>query len=68
MATAFGSEPVVVPGATPTFAVILNNGDIEIFTNSGTTLASWTTQDLTTLAAAPTVSGTLALGASATLR
>ncbi len=66
VATGFGSDPVVLPGATPTFAAILNNGDIEVFTNVGSSLGSWTEENLTTLTAAPTVAGTLALGTSTT--
>jgi hypothetical protein len=65
VATAFASDPVVVPGATPTFADILNNGDVDVYTTTGTTLSSWTTKNLTTTTAAPTVVGTLALGTNA---
>ncbi len=65
-ATAFGSDPVVLPGATPTFAATLNNGDLAVYTNVGTSLRSWTALNLTTLTGTPTVSGTLALGTSTT--
>ena len=65
IASGFSSDPVVLPGATPTFATILNNGDIDVFTNTGPTLTSWTTKNLMTTTGAPTVVGTLALGTSA---
>ncbi len=65
-ATAFGSDPVVLPGATPTFAATLNNGDLAVYTNLGTSIKSWTAQNLTTLTGTPVLSGSLALGTSAT--
>lgn len=64
VATGFASDPVVLPGATPTFATILNNGDVDVFTTAGTTLSSWGIKNLTTTTGAPTVVGTLALGTS----
>ncbi len=64
IANAFSSDPVVVPGATPTFAAILNNGDVTVYSSAGPALNGWTTRNLTTLTAAPTVVGTLALGTS----
>jgi hypothetical protein len=66
VATAFGSDPIVVPGATPAFAAILNNGDLVVDSDVGPTLASWSSENLTTLVGAATVTGTLALGASTT--
>jgi hypothetical protein len=66
VASAFASDPVELPGATPTFATILNNGDIDVFSSVGTTLNSWTTRNLTTLTAAPAAVGTLALGTNST--
>jgi hypothetical protein len=67
VASAFASNPVVVPGATPTFAAILNNGDLVVDTNeSAPTLSAWTSQNLTTLVGAPIVAGTVALGANTT--
>ena len=65
VASAFASDPVVVPGATPTFAAILNNGDLVLDTNEGPNLSTWTSQNLTTLVGAPLVTGTLALGSNA---
>lgn len=65
-ATGFGSDPVVLPGATPSFAVNLNNGDLAVYTNVGTSIGAWTAQNLTTLTGTPTLSGSLALGTSAT--
>jgi hypothetical protein len=66
VATGFASDPVVLPGATPTFATILNNGDIDVYTNTGTSLSSWAIKNVTTTTGAPTVVGTLALGTSTT--
>jgi hypothetical protein len=65
-ATGFASDPVVLPGATPTFATILSNGEIDVFTNAGTSMSAWTIKNVTTTTGAPTVVGTLALGTSAT--
>jgi hypothetical protein len=65
VASGIASDPVVLPGATPSFATILNNGDVDVFTNTGTALSSWTTKNLTTTTGASTVVGTLALGTSA---
>jgi len=63
-ATGFASDPVVLPGATPTFAATLNNGDLAVYTSVGSSLRSWTGENLTTLTGTPTVTGTLALGTS----
>jgi hypothetical protein len=63
--TAIASDPIVLPGAVPAFATTTNRGDLVIYTNSGTSLASWSTVDLTTLTLTPKVAGTLAMGASA---
>ena len=59
---AFASDPVVLPGVTPTFASTLNNGDLVVYTNTGSSIRSWTTENVTIITGAPTVSGTLALG------
>ncbi len=53
---------MVLPGLTPTFATTLNNGDLEVYTNTGASIRSWATENLTVVTDAPTVSGTLALG------
>lgn len=63
-ATGFASDPVVLPALTPTFATTLNNGDLVVYTNTGTSIRTWSTQNLTTLTGTPSVSGTLALGTS----
>ena len=62
----FASDPVVLPGLTPTFASTLPSGDLVVFTSSGPTITSWTYQDLTTLTGQPEVVGPLAIGASST--
>ncbi len=58
----FASDPIVLPGLTPTFATILSNGDVVAYTNTGATLATWTAQNLTTITNAPLSTGALALG------
>ncbi|HEY5110879.1 MAG TPA: hypothetical protein VII67_00960 [Acidimicrobiales bacterium] len=63
-ATAFASDPVVLPGLASSFATILNNGDLAVYTNTGATIKTWTALNLTSLTDSPTVSGTLALGIS----
>ncbi|HVA69875.1 MAG TPA: hypothetical protein VNF08_00935 [Acidimicrobiales bacterium] len=63
-ASAFASDPVVLPGVTPTFATTLNNGDLVLYTNTGASIRSWTTENLTQVTGAPSVSGALALGTS----
>jgi hypothetical protein len=63
-ATAFASDPVVLPGLAPSFATILNNGDLAVYTNTGATFKTWTALNLTSLTDSPTVAGTLALGIS----
>ena len=63
---AFASDPIVLPGALPSFAVITNHGDLEVFTNTGGTANSWSALDVTTLSAAPAVTGALAMGFNAT--
>ena len=63
-ATAFGSDPVVLPGATPTFASTISNGDLVIYTSANTALNSWSDLNLTALTGSTPVTGTLALGTS----
>ena len=55
----------MLPGAVPAFATTTNRGDLVIYTNSGTSLTTWSTVDLTTLTLTPKVAGTIAMGASA---
>ncbi len=63
VATAFASDPMVVPGATPTFAAILNNGDVVVDTEEGS-LVAWSSSNLTLTLGTPVASGSLSLGAS----
>jgi hypothetical protein len=63
-ATGFASDPQVLPGATPSFATTLSNGDLMVYTNTGTSIKSWSAQNLTALLDAPTVTGTLSIGTS----
>jgi hypothetical protein len=64
-ATGFASDPVVLPGLTPGFATTQANGDLLIFSNSGASIDSWTSENLTTATNTPRLSGPLALGTSA---
>ena len=64
VATGFASDPVVIPGATPAFADILNNGDVVVDTEEGS-LVAWSSSNLTLTLGTPVATGTLALGASA---
>ena len=66
LSPAFASDPVVIPGIVPSFAVLSNAGDLEVFTNTGTVTPAWSMLDVTTLTGAPKTTGTLASGANAT--
>ena len=63
VATDFASDPQVIPGPTPTFAAILNNGDVVVDTEEGS-LVAWSSDNLTLTLGLPVVTGTLALGAN----
>ena len=63
--SAFASDPVVLPGPSASVATTLANGALLVLTNTGPTLSTWTTQNLTVLTGALRVSGTLGLGTSA---
>ena len=63
---AVASDPVVIPGPVPSFVTTSNVGDLLLYTNTGPTLNSWTTLDVTTLTQAPKVSGTLAMAYNST--
>lgn len=65
-ATAIASDPLVLPGSVPSFAATTNHGDLVIFTDSGPSLNTWSTVDLTTLTLTPKVAGGLAIAASST--
>ncbi len=60
------SDPVVIPGPVPTFVTTSNVGDVLVYTNTGSTLNTWTVLDVTTLTLAPKVGGTLAMAYNAT--
>jgi hypothetical protein len=62
--TGFRTDPIVLPGLTPGFATTLANGDLVVFSNSGTSIDAWTSQNLTTSSGTPTIVGPLALGTS----
>ena len=62
---AFASDPVVIPGIVPSFAVLSNAGDLEVFTNVAGATPSWNMLDVTTLTAAAKTTGTLAIGYNA---
>ncbi|HET8989871.1 MAG TPA: hypothetical protein VFN59_02070, partial [Acidimicrobiales bacterium] len=63
-ATPFSSDPVALPGPTPTVAATLANGDLAVFTSSNWLLAGFTQQNLTTLTASPPLVGPLSVGTS----
>jgi hypothetical protein len=63
---AAASDPIVIPGPVPSFVTTSNVGDLLLYTNTGATLNSWTTLDVTTLTQAPKVSGTLTMAYNAT--
>ncbi len=58
---AVASDPLVVPGPVPTFVTTSNVGDLLVYTNTGSTLNSWTALDVTALTEAPKVAGTLSM-------
>lgn len=63
---AAASDPIVVPGTVASFVTTSNVGDVLLYTNTGPTLNTWTTLDVTTLTQAPKVVGTLAMAYNAT--
>jgi hypothetical protein len=58
---AVASDPLVIPGAVPTFVTTSNVGDLLVYTNSGATLNSWSVLDVTSLTEAPKVAGALSM-------
>jgi hypothetical protein len=60
----FASDPVVLPGPTPTFATTLSDGDLVVYTNVGDSIADWTAENVTTATGSTPVTGALALGTS----
>jgi hypothetical protein len=59
---AVASDPIAIPGPVPEFVTTSNVGDLLLYTNTGSTLSSWTVLDVTTLTEAPKVAGSLAMG------
>jgi len=59
------SDPIVIPGPVPAFATTSNVGDLLVYTNTGTTLNTWSVLDVTTLTQAPKVAGPLAMAEDA---
>ncbi len=55
------SDPIVIPGAVPSFVTTSNVGDLLVYTNTGTTLNTWSVLDVTTLTQAPKVAGAIAM-------
>jgi hypothetical protein len=43
----FTTSPVVLPGQTPEFASTLANGDLIVYSATGSTLSAWTSQNVT---------------------
>ena len=58
---AVASDPIVIPGPVATFVTTSNVGDLLVYTNTGTSLNSWSVLDVSTLTLAPKVAGTLAM-------
>ncbi len=58
---AVASDPIVIPGPVATFATTSNVGDLLVYSNTGSTLNSWSMLDVSTLTQAPKVAGTLAM-------
>jgi hypothetical protein len=58
---AVASDPLVIPGPVPAFVTTSNVGDLLVYTNSGSTLNTWSVLDVSTLTEAPKVAGTLAM-------
>ena len=63
-APAIASDPIVLPGLVPAFAVTSNAGDVMVYSASGTTLSTWSMLDVTALTNAPKLTGTLAMGST----
>jgi hypothetical protein len=63
---AAASDPIVVPGPMPSFVTTSNIGDLLLYTNTGPTLSSWSTLDVTNLTEAPKVAGTITMAFSTT--
>ena len=62
--TGFASDPIVLPGLTPSFATTLANGDLVVFSNAGASIDAWTSENLTAATGTPVLRGPLALGTS----
>ncbi|HUV57899.1 MAG TPA: hypothetical protein VMV96_03750 [Acidimicrobiales bacterium] len=68
-ALAFASDPIVLPGIIPSFAVLSNRGALQVFTDAagaGSTGNSWSLLNVSTLTRAPKTVGTLAMGFNST--
>ena len=63
---AVASDPIVIPGTVPTFVTTSNVGDLLVYTDTGTTLNSWSVLDVSALTLAPKVAGTLTMAYDAT--
>ena len=63
---AVASDPIVIPGAVPTFVTTSNLGDLLVYTNDGSTLSTWSVLDVTALTQSPKVAGTLTMAYDAT--
>jgi hypothetical protein len=58
---AVASDPIVIPGPVASFVTTSNVGDLLVYTNTGTTLNTWSVLDVTTLTQAPKIAGTLTM-------
>ncbi len=62
---AVASDPIVIPGPVASFVTTSNVGDLLVYTNTGSTLNSWSVLDVSTLTLAPKVAGTLSMAYNA---
>jgi hypothetical protein len=58
---AVASDPIVIPGPVASFVTTSNVGDLLVYTNTGSTLNTWSVLDVTTLTQAPKIAGTLTM-------
>ncbi len=62
--TDFASDPVVLPGLVAGIVTTLTNGSLVDYVNTGSSFATWGTQNITGATGSPRVSGTLSVAHS----
>jgi len=63
---AIANDPVALPESVDVFAATTTAGSLEIFTNTGSSLSSWSAQNLTALTSTPLSAGALAATGTST--